>query len=330
MAVYLDTLEHLAILSKKDPAVVENDPFAQLIMERATELCISAAGIPSPEWEPHPPLVPGPVRTICLFVAFRTYNNPKSVINSGVGPISESILAQHAAAMTLTEAEEEELGAIGEENGVGGLWVLSTTGGTETLMETQHLPDNSPTDWWIPYFANGDVGTEWDETTPPPPEPGGSGGTYDGPTMAQYNALLAQVNALTTTKADVTAVTPKADKTYVDTQLAGKASTASVASKADQSSVDALTTTVAGKADTSTVNAALATKADAAATSAALASKADTSAMVAADNFADARLDAIEAELPNKVDVADLGPQIHVGTDAPPSGSGELWADTDG
>jgi hypothetical protein len=197
---YLETLEHLAILSKKDPAVVEADPFAQLIMQQATELCISTAGIPDPDWETDPTLVPGRVRTICLYVAFRTYNNPRSVINSGVGPISESILAQAAAAMTLTEAERDELQQLGEENGVGGLWVLSTTAGPETVMDTQFLPDSSPTDWWIPYFANGDVGTEWDETTPPPPAPGG-GGTYDGPTMAEFNTLVAQVNTLSTTTA---------------------------------------------------------------------------------------------------------------------------------
>jgi hypothetical protein len=187
---YLETLEHLAILSRKDPAVVEADPFAQLIMEKATELCISAAGIPTPDWETDPTLVPGRVRTICLFVAFRTYNNPKSIINTGVGPISESVLAQHAAAMTLTEAERDELEAIGEENGVGGLWVLQTTGGPETVMDTVFLPDNSPTDWWIPYFAEGDVGTEW-ETEGAPAEGGSS-----EVSLAAFNALEAQVAAL--------------------------------------------------------------------------------------------------------------------------------------
>lgn len=298
---YLETLEHLAILSHKDPAVVEADPFAQLIMEKATELCISAAGIPDPDWETDPTLVPGRVRTICLFVAYRTYTNPKSVINSGVGPISESILAQMAAAMTLTDAEREELEAIGEENGVGGLWVLSTTGGPETIMDTQHLPDNTPTDWWIPYFANGDVGTEWDETTPPPTPPGGGGGSGDAPTLAQFAALQTLVNGLVSSKADVTTVTPKADKTYVDTQLAGKASTASVASKAEQSDLTA-----------------------------GLAVKANTTDVTAADNALDARLDAVEAELPNKANTSDLGPQIVVDDEAPPSGSGKLWADTDG
>jgi hypothetical protein len=295
---YLETLEHLAILSKKDPAIVEADPFAQLIMEKATELCISTAGIPAPDWEADPTLAPGRVRTICLFVAFRTYNNPRSVINSGVGPISESILAQMAAAMQLTDAEREELEAIGEENGLGGLWVLSTTGGPESVMDTQFLPDSSPTDWWIPYFANGDVGTEWDETTPPP-DPGG-GGSGDGPSMAQFLSLQALVTGLTSTKADVSTVTPKADKTYVDTQLAGKASTASVATKAEQSDLTA-----------------------------GLAVKANTSDVTAVDNALDARLDAVEAELPNKADTADLGPQIHLGDTPPVSGSGELWADTD-
>jgi hypothetical protein len=285
---YLETLEHLAILSKKDPAVVEADPFAQLIMQRATELCISTAGIPDPDWETDPTLVPGRVRTICLFVAFRTYNNPKSIINTGVGPISESVLAQHAAAMTLTDAEREELEAIGEENGVGGLWVLSTTGGPETIMDTQHLPDSSPTDWWIPYFANGDVGTEWDETTPPPPAPGG--GSYDGPTMAQFNSLLAQVNTLSTTTS--------ATDASLDTRL--DVAEAEIDTKADISVVTSADAALDARLDA--VEAGLPLKAD---------------------------VDDVAASLALKADLDDLGPQIHVGNTPPASGSGELWADTE-
>lgn len=282
---YLETLEHLAILSKKDPAVVEADPFAQLIMEKATELCVSTAAIPD-GWELDGTLVPGRVRTICLFVAFRTYNNPNSVINSGVGPISESILAQHAAAMTLTDAEREELTQIGEANGQGGLWVMQTTAGPETIMDTQFLPDSSPTDWWIPYFANGDVGTEWDATTPPPPS---GSTTYDGPTLAQFTALQTQVNTLAAAKADAT---------YVNTQDAAIAST--VATKADKTYVDSQDAT---KADKTYVDAQDATKADAA---------------------------TVDAELALKANEADLGAQIRVGTTPPPSGSGDLWADTTG
>lgn len=241
---YLETLEHLAILSKKDPAVVEADPFAQLIMDKATELCVSTAGIPD-GWELDGTLVPSRVRTICLFVAFRSYNNPRSVINTGVGPISESILAQMAAAMTLTDAEREELTQIGEENGLGGLWVMQTTGGPETIMDTQFLPDSSPTDWWIPYFANGDVGTEWDATTPPPPS---GSTTYDGPTLAQFTALQTQVNTLSAAKADAT---------YVDTQDAAIETT--LATKADKTYVDSQDAT---KADAATVDAELALKAN--------------------------------------------------------------------
>lgn len=244
---YLETLEHLAILSKKDPAVVEADPFAQLIMEKATELCVATAAIPA-GWELDGTLVPGRVRTICLFVAFRTYNNPNSVINSGVGPISESILAQHAAAMTLTDAEREELTQIGEANGQGGLWVMQTTGGPETIMDTQFLPDSSPTDWWIPYFANGDVGTEWDATTPPPPSSGST--TYDGPTLAQFAALQTQVNALATS-------TTAADA-GLDSRLdVVEADTTSLDTRLDAAEADLLT-----KAETTDVNAALALKAN--------------------------------------------------------------------
>jgi hypothetical protein len=247
---YLETLEHLAILSRKDPAVVEADPFAQLIMQQATELCISTAGIPD-GWELDGTLVPGRVRTICLYVAFRTYNNPKSVINSGVGPISESILAQAAAAMTLTDAERAELETIGEQNGQNGLWVLQTTAGPETIMDTQFLPDSSPTDWWIPYFANGDVGTEWDETTPPPPTSGGT--TYDGPTLAQFTALQSQVAALTTTTSTTDAAldsrldTVEANEITTDSRL--DAAEADLATKAEQTYVDDQLALKANEAD---------------------------------------------------------------------------------
>lgn len=150
--MYLDTLEHLAILAKKDPAVVEADLVAQLVMERCTELVLTTAGIPMPAWETDPTLVPGRARTICLFVAYRTYTNLKSVISSSVGPIGETIKAELAGAMQLTQAERDELENMNEaSDGFGGLWVLQTTTGPESRYDTVHLPDSSPTDWWIPY-----------------------------------------------------------------------------------------------------------------------------------------------------------------------------------
>lgn len=170
-------------------------------------------------------------------------------------------------------------------------------------------------------------------------------------------ALAGKADAATVGALEDTLAT-KADTTALTAGLATKASTAALAGKADTT---ALTAGLATKADQTAVDAALDLKQDAAdaVTPADLADKAEQSDLVAglatkasaADLAAlDTRVDATEtglatkadqgtiddlfddvnATLATKADTADLGPQIHVGTDAPTSGSGELWADTDG
>lgn len=162
----LETLDHLALWCQgmgRDYATTLADPFAQMVLERATELVVDAAGLPA-AWETDPTLVPSRCRTITMLVAARTYTNPRSIINEGTGPLSESLLAKMAAAMELTPDEREELEKIASESdGYGGLWVLQTTAGPEADSNTVHLPDSTPTDWWIPYFKQGDVGTEWED-----------------------------------------------------------------------------------------------------------------------------------------------------------------------
>jgi hypothetical protein len=170
----LETIEHLALWCQgmgRSYDQTLNDPFATMVLERATELVSTAAALPA-TWETDPTLVPSRCRTITLLVAARTYTNPRSVINEGTGPLSESILAKMAAAMELTEDERAELEQIALDNGgdYGGLWVLQTSGGTGSVPNTIHLPDNSPTDWWIPYFKQGDVGTEWETPPADPPD----------------------------------------------------------------------------------------------------------------------------------------------------------------
>lgn len=59
-----------------------------------------------------------------------------------------------------------------------------------------------------------------------------SGGSVEGVTKEYVDTQLA-------TKASTTQLATKADKTYVDTQLATKATTASVSAKADKTYVDA-------------------------------------------------------------------------------------------
>ena len=101
------------------------------------------------------------------------------------------------------------------------------------------------------------------------------------------------VDAQLATKADASALTPKADKTYVDAQLATKADASALAAKADTSSVTP-------KADKTYVDAQLATKADASA----LAAKADTSSVTPkADKTY------VDAQLATKADASALTPK---------------------
>jgi hypothetical protein len=156
----LETLDHLGTWCEgmgRDKAAVLADPFATMVLERATELIVDTAGIPTPDWETDPTLVPGRAKTICLLMAARTYTNPRSIINEGTGPLSESILAKMAAAMELTPDERDELEAMASANDFGGLWILRPVDDSP-IFETVHLPDNSGSDWWIPYGETSQTG----------------------------------------------------------------------------------------------------------------------------------------------------------------------------
>jgi hypothetical protein len=157
----LESLDHLGTWCEgmgRDKAQVLADPFATMVLERATELVTSAAGIPVPAWETDPTLVPSRARTICLLVAARTYTNPRSIITEGTGPLNESILAKMAAAMELTQDEKDELEAMKTETGsFGGLWVIRPIDDTPR-MPTVYLPDNLGSDWEIPYGETSQTG----------------------------------------------------------------------------------------------------------------------------------------------------------------------------
>jgi hypothetical protein len=347
MADTLETLAHLALWTGKDPAVVAADPFAQFVLEKATELVIDKAGIPA-GWVLDATLVPARAKTICLLVASRTYTNRRSVISQGVGPISETIMAQMAAAMQLTEAEAEELQDMANDNAgaFGGLWVLSTTRGPDyPIQDTVILPDSSGSDWNIPYAVEGETGA----FTPLMDDPGdgGTGGGYDPDAFA---LLQAHVSTLMGTVVDLDA--EKADQAAMDAALANKADASDLGALEDtlalkanttdvttglagKASTAALTSGLAGKADTTALTSGLAGKANAsdlAALVTDLASKADSGEVDAALALkaAQSAVDALSAIVAAKADSADLGPQIHVGDTPPTSGSGEVWADTTG
>lgn len=155
----LETLDHLGTWCQgmgRDKATTMADPFALMVLERATELVVEAADLPA-TWESDTTLVPSRCRTITLLVAARTYTNPNSLITEGTGPITESKLAKMAAAMELTPDERAELEAIAIENGgdYGGLWVLQTTVGPESSIDHVELPTIPESDWWVNYGDNG-------------------------------------------------------------------------------------------------------------------------------------------------------------------------------
>ena len=109
------------------------------------------------------------------------------------------------------------------------------------------------------------------------------------------------VQAALAGKADASALTSKAEKSYVDTELAKKATpadiTTAVSTKADSSTVSALQTTVNGKADTSAVTAVSSRVTDVETEQSALSSRMDTfTALPAGSTSGDAELTDIRVQ----------------------------------
>lgn len=234
----LFTREEFAIWCQT--TIANDDLFATMVMEQATALVVDAAAAPG--WELDPSTTPRIAKLIALRVARRTYLNPDQELSSSVGPISASVLRDAAAGMTLTESELEQLLTVapdGDPN--NGLWVQRTTrGDIEAELPLVFLPTEAGD--LIPYAVEGDTSAFGD-----PPDTLAS---YDGPTMAAFSALAAQVNALASTTSTA------------DASLDSRLDTA-------EADINTLETTVAGKADQTVVddlfgdvNAELALKAD--------------------------------------------------------------------
>lgn len=326
--------------------IASDDAFATAVMDNATALVVDAASAPG--WELDPTTAPRRAKLIALRVARRTYLNPDQEISSSVGPISASIARDAAAGMALTEDELEQL----EEMAPGGdpnaavLWVQRTTRGPlEDELPLVMLRTEAGD--YMPYAFEGETGAFGDLVS------------GEGVDPADFAALQALVESLQTslaakasTAALTAAVTPKADKSYVDAQdatkasttaltsgLATKADTSALTAKADKTYVDA---ELADKAEQSDLTAGLATKASTSALTTGLATKADTTVTDGLDTRLDAAetaiagkasqadLDDLFGEVELKANAADLGPQIEADDTQPTSGSGKLWADTTG
>ena len=131
--------------------IAEDNPWALAVLDKASMLVREAAG--HPEWESS--TTPPRARLIALLVARRTFLNPDQVVSSSVGPLSERVLDEAAAGMTLTPAERLELGALrGSEDDPdpNGLWVLQTTTGRRLRNLDIYLPGVRPGSSYIPYL----------------------------------------------------------------------------------------------------------------------------------------------------------------------------------
>lgn len=149
----LITMEQFATWARQDPATVAADPFATLVLQTATEIVCDTAEQPNWETQTPPMTVPRKAKRVCMFLAGRTYLNPDGTVAENVGPLGErrpESMAIAAANMQLLPSEEEILVGL-VPDGPAGLWVQPTTRKDKAEDDVVYLPDNSGSDWWIPY-----------------------------------------------------------------------------------------------------------------------------------------------------------------------------------
>jgi hypothetical protein len=154
----LISLETFATWCRQDVGVVAADPFAELVLQTATEIVCDTAQQPNWELQSPPVTVPRAALRICMFLASRTYLNPDGTVSENVGPLGErrpESMAIAAQNMQLLPAEEEQLEALQPDG--SGLWVQPTTRLDAPADDTTVvLYDDTGSDWGISY---GDDGT---------------------------------------------------------------------------------------------------------------------------------------------------------------------------
>jgi hypothetical protein len=149
----LITAEKLATWARQDVATVASDPFAELVLQTATEIVCDTSE--QPNWELQEPVVVVPRKAlrICMFLAGRTYLNPDGTIATNVGPLGERVpeaMAMAAANMQLLPSEESILQTLAPD-GTTGLWIQPTTRSDDAEEDVVFLSDSSGSDWYIPY-----------------------------------------------------------------------------------------------------------------------------------------------------------------------------------
>ncbi|HEX5511616.1 MAG TPA: hypothetical protein VFX41_07850 [Actinomycetales bacterium] len=160
------TKAELAKWARKDPAEVEADPFAELVVFGVSAL-IRDAG--DSNWTPEN--IPERAKLIACLKAKHFYNNPDVLTQESTGPIQESrgtaIAGRDLGAvhnMTLSEEEESILARLAgkedphEQRSGGGLWIQPTLADIPSRTPTDiYVTDQSGSDWMIPFAAGDDL-----------------------------------------------------------------------------------------------------------------------------------------------------------------------------
>lgn len=152
------TADEVATWAQRDVATF--GAFEAMVIEQSRGLVADEAQ--HIDWLTEDVEVPFRARMIALNLARRTILNPDQVVQEGsIGPIGGDRVRDAAAlGMELSDAEKTELHNLrGDptDDGVPGLWVLPTSSGDRSFP-TIYVPDDSASDWLIPYATVGDVG----------------------------------------------------------------------------------------------------------------------------------------------------------------------------
>lgn len=131
------------------PGSLVNDVLAIRICNGVSVL-VREAG--SPDWTAA--TIPPRAKLIAEIKAKNYYLNPTSLVQEGVGPISERRLDEAVHNMALTEAERATLAELAGAAGTSdtGLWVQPTGRGDALIgQEDVFVTDQSGSDWMIPW-----------------------------------------------------------------------------------------------------------------------------------------------------------------------------------
>jgi len=160
----LITVNEMALWTQSDLGVVAADQFASEVRSKVSDYIRFVAQ--QPTWTSSN--LPYDVKMLAIRVIRRTYVNPDSEVQTGVGPLSSRVLDEAALAAALSDAEITLLESKRPDgSGEDGLWVASIGGANVSLQPTVYVSDDQqinlessadPRPWDIPMFDINEVG----------------------------------------------------------------------------------------------------------------------------------------------------------------------------